>query len=164
MRARELAGSAGSFARRARTAMDTTPEPAVVTRRPRWRRALLWCAMLLVLLAALAVVVPNVLEKYTSSGSDGGQHKCRTELQHMRCALDEYAARNQGRYPAEFADLLAPDSNGYRYLSIARVPRDPWKSEYVYVAPSVSGGKPSVFSRGPDGEPGTDDDIRLDDE
>lgn len=114
-----------------------------------------------IVLCFVALAVPYFLRPFDKAGA---RPKVDADLMAIEAALLDYAEQNHGRYPAAIAELLALDANGRRYFPMSRIPRDPWKSEYVYVAPSVSGGKPSVFSRGPDGKPGTDDDIRLDDE
>jgi general secretion pathway protein G len=41
---------------------------------------------------------------------------------------------------------------------VKRLPNDPWGSEYQLLNPGENGAM-DVFSMGPDGEPGTDDDI-----
>ena len=41
---------------------------------------------------------------------------------------------------------------------IKRLPKDPWGNEYILLNPGENG-KMDVFSVGPDGEPGTEDDI-----
>lgn len=42
-----------------------------------------------------------------------------------------------------------------------RIPRDPWGNDYVYIRRSNRDYE--IFSPGPDGVEGTDDDVRLDD-
>ncbi len=120
-----------------------------------------WGAAIAFVLFACAAAVPYLLPRFDKSGA---RPKCRADLRQIASALEEYATRNDGRFPDEFAALIEPDADGYRYISSARVPRDPWKSPYVYVTPRALGEMPSVYSLGPDGQPGTDDDIRLDDE
>ena len=128
----------------------------------RWRSILKWGVVAIVALLALAVIVPRVIEKY--SGSSYQHAMWYRDLLAIRSALDEYAVRNEGRYPARFEELLTPDSNGHQLLDCSRIPSDPWRSPYVYVGPAAQGAKPTVFSCGPDGKPGTDDDLHLNDE
>lgn len=143
--------------------METSLEPAATTKRSGWRRALPWCAALLVGFAALAVAVPNVLERFQHH--DYHHAKWYRDLLALRSALDEYAVRNAGRYPAQLDELIAPDRrDGYRFLNESRTPLDPWRSPYGYLAPAHAGARPLVYSFGPDRRAGTDDDLRLDDE
>jgi hypothetical protein len=144
--------------------MESRIEPGEAPKRRLWTRVLPWCVAALTALVALSVVVPNVLEKFTHSGSDGGHHKCRTDLRNLRVALDEFAARHVGRYPAALTELLTPDTNGHRILNYTRIPLDPWKSPYLYIPPTTPGARPSVYSAGPDRLAGTSDDLRIDDE
>ena len=132
--------------------------------RQRWVRVVKWTAGAVGALLVLTLIVPNVLEKYSSTGSDGGLHRCRTDLRAITAALDEYAARNQGRYPEQLDDLIAPDATGYRLLNYTRIPLDPWRSSYVYVRPASSDARALLYSLVPDRRWGTDDDLRLDDE
>ncbi len=48
------------------------------------------------------------------------------------------------------------------YLKVDQVPLDPWKNPYQYAYPSThstTGGKYDCWSNGPDGQPGTADDV-----
>jgi general secretion pathway protein G len=86
---------------------------------------------------------------------------CRAEITQIVYALNEYAIRNVGKYPETLEALVTPDSNGYRYLQMLRVPRDPWKREYRYEPPTPGSGEPDphVWTYGKDGRPGGGDDI-----
>ena len=44
------------------------------------------------------------------------------------------------------------------YLSKKELPKDPWNNDYVYE--SENGQEYAITSNGPDGEPGTEDDIK----
>ncbi len=73
-----------------------------------------------------------------------------------------------GRYPTTEEGLRAlvedpGDVEGWEPM-IEEVFSDPWGQEYRYVFPGLRGdpGEPDVFSVGPDGVPGTGDDIYLD--
>jgi general secretion pathway protein G len=58
--------------------------------------------------------------------------------------------------PAELAD----SAEWRLFLDEPEIPRDPWEQEYIYQRPSPK--NPAgfdIFSRGPDGQEGTEDDI-----
>lgn len=57
--------------------------------------------------------------------------------------------------PASLAVLTEPDEYGEPYM--AHVPRDPWDQDYEYAV--ISRRKYEIRCHGPDGEPGTDDDL-----
>ncbi len=66
-----------------------------------------------------------------------------------------------GRYPSPSEGLESLVSGegiqGWKGPYILRLMPDPWKTPYIYSG--SSGGRPSVFSCGPDGKPGNGDDI-----
>ena len=70
---------------------------------------------------------------------------------------------DQKQYPASLQDLvdrpadLSADARWSPYL-VGPVPLDPWENEFYY-APEGEGGF-TLFSLGPDGKPGTADDIK----
>lgn len=118
------------------------------------------CPAVIVVLGLLAtLIVPNMLEKFDATG--GGWHKVRVDITTLVNGLNEYAIRNAGQYPDSLEALVVPDENGYRYLQLQRIPRDPWKGEYHYEPPPADAPElgPHVWSNGMDGVPGGDDDI-----
>jgi general secretion pathway protein G len=114
--------------------------------------------VVIVIIGLLAtLVIPNVMEKFRTAGVE----KAKTDIASLVNALNEYAIRNAGKYPESLEALVTPDQSGYRYLQATRVPRDPWKQEYLYEPPQPGSGMPDprVWSNGKDGQPGGDDDI-----
>jgi general secretion pathway protein G len=114
--------------------------------------------VVIVIIGLLAtLVVPNVLQKFFTAA----QEKAKADITAIVSALNEYAIRNNGKYPESLEALVTPDPNGYRYLQAQKVPKDPWKQEYLYEPPTPGSGQPDprVYSYGKDGQPGGDDDI-----
>lgn len=75
-------------------------------------------------------------------------------------ALDLYELDN-GRYPSNLQALIANPS-GLTYWSgpyIKKKPIDPWGHEYQYRYPSAHGKDYDLYSLGPDGVAGGDDDV-----
>ncbi|HVT82114.1 MAG TPA: type II secretion system protein GspG [Phycisphaerae bacterium] len=122
-----------------------------------------------IILAALAIPVAslvglftykiyNAASSYKAITGPAGQ----TQGQIVACkvALDNFKTDN-GRYPTalEGLDILKqPAPGGRPYLDV--IPNDPWGRHYIYVPPTA--GDPDtcdVFSAGPDGKPGTSDDV-----
>lgn len=107
-----------------------------------------------------AVVVPRVMDRPEQARISAAQSNIRA----IRSALDMYKLDNHV-YPTTNQGLQAlverPDSdsatqNWTRYME--RIPQDPWGRQYLYLQP----GKHSdadVFSPGPNGRSGDDDDI-----
>lgn len=124
---------------------------------------LLEIMVVIVILGILAsLVVPNLM-----GNKDQADHqKAVSDIVALENALDMYKLDN-GRYPTTDQGLNAlitkPDSEpvprnykagGY----IKRLPADPWQNEYQLLSPGEHGNI-DVFSVGPDGQAGTDDDI-----
>jgi len=93
--------------------------------------------------------------------------RARADIAALESGLEQYSF-DMFNYPGADAGLDAlktPPSNdkfdqyrpgGY----IKRIQQDPWGNDYHYAVPGPrSGGAYDVYSAGPDGEPGNDDDI-----
>ncbi|MEQ9437359.1 type II secretion system major pseudopilin GspG [Hyphomonas sp.] len=93
--------------------------------------------------------------------------RARADIAALESGLEQYSF-DMFNYPGADAGLDAlktPPNNdkvdqyrpgGY----IKRIQQDPWGNDYYYAVPGPrSGGAYDVYSAGPDGEPGNDDDI-----
>ena len=86
---------------------------------------------------------------------DAKEGKVTTELSTIKTAL----ARTYGKFngpngmPKSLNELVP------KYLEDD--PIDPWGNEYVYKNPGDNGKRYTIYSKGPDGQDGTDDDIYL---
>jgi general secretion pathway protein G len=107
-----------------------------------------------------AVVVPRVMDRPEQARITAAKNDIRA----IKSALDMYKLDNH-RYPTTDQGLEAlveePASdpqpkNWNKYLD--RVPQDPWGNPYQYLNPGKHGDI-DIFSLGPDGQPGGDDDI-----
>lgn len=124
---------------------------------------LLEVMVVIVILGILAsMVVPNLI----GSQERANMQKAVSDVTALETSLSLYKMDNYN-YPSTDQGLealvektdLEPEprrfpENGY----IKRLPKDPWGNEYVLLNPGENG-KMDVFSVGPDGEPGTEDDI-----
>ncbi len=124
---------------------------------------LLEIMVVIVILGILAsLVVPNLM-----GNKDQADHqKAVSDIVALENALDMYKLDNV-RYPTNDQGLEAlvtkPESDpapknyktgGY----IKRLPQDPWQNAYQLLSPGEHG-VIDVFSMGPDGQAGTEDDI-----
>lgn len=118
---------------------------------------------ILVLLASL--VVPRIL----GSQKQADIKAAKAQIGMLKNALERYAVdckdfpyTEQGLYALTSApaDLPMTVTWGGPYLN-GELPADPWGSEYQYEYPPTrgSGDYPDIWSYGPDGEDGTDDDV-----
>lgn len=125
--------------------------------------SLLELMVVLVILGILAsLVVPNIM----GSRETGERQKVVSDIVALENALDTYYAQN-GRFPTteQGLDALVYEpriepvprrypEGGY----IRRLPVDPWGSEYQLLSPGEHG-RMDIFSFGPDGQAGTEDDM-----
>lgn len=88
----------------------------------------------------------------------------RKSLDALAVALGRYRYHT-GQYPTEEEGLFILASTqvvkaGWNgpYIHGGKILKDPWKRDYIYI-PGEAGGEPSLFSMGPDGKPGTNDDV-----
>ena len=124
---------------------------------------LLEVMVVIVILGILAsMVVPNLM----GSQERANMQKAVSDVTALETSLSLYKMDNYD-YPTTEQGLEAlieqsdvePEprrfpEDGY----IKRLPKDPWGNEYVLLNPGEQG-KMDVFSVGPDGEAGTEDDI-----
>lgn len=124
---------------------------------------LLEVMVVIVILGILAsMVVPNLM----GSQERANMQKAISDVTALETSLSLYKMDNYD-YPSTEQGLEAlvdqtdiePEprrfpEDGY----IKRLPKDPWGNEYVLLNPGEQG-KMDVFSVGPDGEAGTEDDI-----
>lgn len=110
----------------------------------------------------LSIVAPNIMGQQEEAALD----KAGLDIQQLEDAMNMYKLKNK-KYPTTEQGLEAlvtktsidpvprrfPDG-GF----ISKLPEDPWGNPYQLVSPGEMG-KIDIFSMGPDGEVGTDDDI-----
>lgn len=124
---------------------------------------LLEIMVVIVILGILAsLVVPNLM----GNKEKADRQKAISDITALENALDMYKLDNS-RYPSTEQGLDAlvkkpqvePLPRNYADGGyIKRLPLDPWGNAYQLVSPGEHS-KLDVFSMGPDGEAGTDDDI-----
>ena len=111
-----------------------------------------------------AIVATNVM----GSKEEASIQKAQMDIKSLDNALDMYKLDNN-KYPTTEQGLDAlvnkptssPEPKNYRKDGyIKELLQDPWGNDYVYVKPGVhNSSRYDLYSYGPDGEDGTDDDI-----
>jgi len=124
---------------------------------------LLEVMIVLVIIGIIAgMIVPNLM----GSQDTAREQKAAIDISSLETALGMYRSQNYN-YPSTEQGLEAlitetdveplprrfPEG-GY----LKRLPKDPWGNDYQLLHPGEHG-KMDVFTMGPDGEQGTDDDI-----
>jgi general secretion pathway protein G len=117
---------------------------------------------ILVFLASM--VLPRMLGAQKKADIQGAQTQIgilKTALTHYSVDCKNYPTSDQGLQ----ALLTAPDGvDAWKgpYLDSDALPKDPWNHDYQYAYPPThgsTGDRPDIWSFGPDGQDGTDDDI-----
>ena len=120
----------------------------------------------MIVLVIIGIIASMVLPNLMGSQDLAQKQKAAIDIGSLETALVMYRSQNYN-YPTTEQGLEAlvtetdieplarrfPEG-GY----IKRLPKDPWGNDYQLLNPGENG-KMDVFSMGPDGEQGTDDDI-----
>jgi general secretion pathway protein G len=142
----------------------TRPSP----NRGRMRRAATRGFTLIEVLLVLIILV--VIGSIVAPQMFGAKEKADIKAATAQVGLLRDAMRlywlNMGKYPASLDDLTTKPSDakeaekwGHSYL-LDKLPPDPWDNPYEYANPGKHNTEEfDVWSNGPDGQSGTDDDI-----
>ncbi|HSV72233.1 MAG TPA: type II secretion system major pseudopilin GspG [Chthonomonadales bacterium] len=119
---------------------------------------------LLVVIIILAILAAVVIPRVIGRTDDARIAKATSDVSAIDNALDQFRI-DVGAYPSADEGLQALDAN---VGNVARwngpylkngLPNDPWGNPYMYRIPPEQGTDYDVYSAGPDGQPGTSDDI-----
>jgi len=143
--------------------MTQTPRTTRRTRRAAAARGFTLIEVLLVLIILVvigSIVVPNLF----GAKEKADINAARAQIAAVKGALRMYHL-DMNKYPASLDELTTKptgagaDKWGGPYLEDAVKP-DPWSNKYQYLAEGKRNtGKFDLWSNGPDGQSGTDDDI-----
>lgn len=143
--------------------MNTSSQTAPVPASARAGFTLVEMLLVLVILATLAAVV---VPKFAGRSQQAKETATKSQIASFEMALDAFEVDN-GYYPTGgdgLQELIEAPSNAsdWRgpYLKKPTIPLDPWANEYVYAYPGNENPDGyDLFSLGPDGREGGDDDI-----
>lgn len=118
---------------------------------------------LMVVMVILGILATLVVPRIMGRPEEARRLKAKVQIGSIETALKLYRLDN-GYYPTTEQGLEAlveapavgqlPMSwREGGYLEKGKVPKDPWKNEYIYLCPGVQGDY-DLSSYGPDGEPG----------
>ncbi len=121
---------------------------------------------LMVVIVILGLLAGLILPRFIGQSDTAKRQAAKTQMALLESALKMYKLDN-GSYPTTEQGLKAlvePPTSGnlpknWRkggYLEKGKVPKDPWKNEFIYVSPG-SHGDFDITSLGADGEPGGED-------
>ena len=131
---------------------------------PEMKKGVVFYVVVLLGLMLLASVFMTLTGKGGKARISKDSITVRKSLDALAIALGRYHYHT-GQFPSEEEGLFILASTqvvkaGWNgpYIHGGKILKDPWKREYVYI-PGEAGAVPTLFSMGPDGKPGTNDDI-----
>ena len=119
--------------------------------------------MLVVLIIGILMAV--VMPRFIGQGKNAKLVATRQTIENTRTALRMFET-SVGRFPTTQEGLaalverptnLTEDEWKYKYLD--QRPRDAWKQELIYKSPGDRNQDFDIYSKGPDRQEGTDDDV-----
>jgi len=125
---------------------------------------------LLLVVVIIGILAAIVVPRLVGRSDEARISAAKGDIKSMSTALGAYEVDN-GKYPNTGQGLAAllikpsapPEPKSWKgpYLqNLTELPKDPWGNEYVYLCPgSRNPAGFDLFSYGPDGQAGTEDDI-----
>ena len=120
----------------------------------------------MVVLLIIGIMASMIAPQILGTQAEAQMKKAAVDVQSLESAMTRYKLSNN-QFPTTEQGLDAlvnqptidPIPRNYPQGGyITRLPEDPWGNPYQLVSPGELG-VVDIFSNGPDGEPGTDDDI-----
>lgn len=119
---------------------------------------------IMVVVIILGLLAGLVLPRIMGQEETAKIEAAKVQIRSLEGALDAFKLDN-GFYPATDQGLEAlirkPEAGRIPtrwreggYLKPARIPKDPWDKDFVYLAPGNEGREYEIVSYGPDNEPG----------
>jgi general secretion pathway protein G len=118
-----------------------------------------WFLLVFIGFILYALVTPRI---YSGPGH-ARPRAAHADIISIKLALDGFDVDN-GYYPKSLRDLVQQPADAKNwpgsYLNSTKLPVDPWGHKYIYEYPGKHNTNGyDLFSAGPDGKPGTGDDI-----
>jgi general secretion pathway protein G len=119
---------------------------------------------IMVVVIILGLLAGLVLPRVLGQEEKARINTAKTQIRSLEEALDSFKLDN-GFYPTTDQGLDAlikkPETGRIPlkwreggYLKPARIPKDPWSKDYVYISPGSEGREYEIISYGADNEPG----------
>ena len=117
---------------------------------------------LILVTVIIGILAGAIVVNYGGFVTDAKIGRAKQDITNLVSVIQTYAIEHNDQYPKTL-DVLSNASSGRVY--IREIKADPWGNAYVY----KPGSNPKlmdfkVFSAGPDGAPGTEDDVTEDSE
>jgi len=120
----------------------------------------------MVVLLIIGIMASMIAPQILGNQEEAQLKSAAIDIQSLENALTQYKLSNnvfptteQGLEALVSEPTVDPIPRNYRTDGyITRLPNDPWNNPYQLISPGELG-RIDIFSNGPDGEPGTEDDI-----
>jgi general secretion pathway protein G len=140
-------------------------KPKTKTKTAHWQRGFTLIEVMVVLLI-IGIMASMIAPQILGSQEEAQLKKAAVDIQSLESALEMYKLRNntfptseQGLDALVTAPTIDPIPRNYQEGGfIRRLPNDPWGNPYQLISPGELS-MIDIFTNGPDGEAGTDDDI-----
>ncbi len=110
---------------------------------------------LILVTVIIGILAGAVALNYSGRVRDTQVRRSKMDIVNYSNAVDTYAVDNNDEYPKALNDLYGGKRNYVREIK-----PDPWGNAYIYTPPTDTlKADYKIFSAGPDGVPGNDDDI-----
>jgi general secretion pathway protein G len=140
--------------------MKTNNPPHIIKNRKR-NRAFTLVEMLLVV-AIIGILAALVIPKMVGTSNTARITAAMADIKGgIKTALDRYEVEN-GMYPRSLQDLVTKPNDAKNWTGpyLDEIPKEPWQQPYVYVYPGRNNPNGyDLYSIGPDGQDGSQDDI-----
>ncbi len=108
---------------------------------------------LILVTVIIAILAGMVTLTFRGSATDAKIKAARGDIKSYESAIELYALKNNDKYPDSLKQLV--EAGHIRELNT-----DPWGKAYIYLKPGKKHKESyDIFSSGPDGEQGTEDDV-----
>jgi general secretion pathway protein G len=116
---------------------------------------------ILLVMTIIAILAAIVIPKMVGRSEQARQTAAHADLSSIKTALAAYEV-DSGGYPKSLQDLIQQPGNAKNWHGpyLENLPQDPWGNPYVYTFPGRHNPNGfDIYSAGPDGKAGNDDDI-----
>ncbi|PHS73986.1 MAG: type II secretion system protein GspG [Rhodospirillaceae bacterium] len=118
-------------------------------------------AEILVVVVIIGILAAFVLPRFFGQADDARNTSTQAQISSLASALRTYRIK-EGKFPSTddgLEILIEPDEKGDVYLDTVKLPKDAWDQNYRYIHPGEKGVDYDLWSIGPDGITGTEDDL-----
>lgn len=120
---------------------------------------------LLVVIVILGILAAVIIPRFFGRTEDAKKGSAKAQITNFGTVLELYYT-DIGSYPQDLNALIQPPSGvdpskwkGPYLKGADSIPLDPWGNPYIYKHPGDHSPDYDIISAGPDGQPGTADDI-----